>query len=154
MFACSGICFNHESPRRGIEFVTRKISDAVANIFLKKQKELVLGNLDASRDWGYALDYVEAMWLMLQKKSADDYVIATGKTHKVVDFVNEAFKVIGVDDWKKYVRVDKKFLRPAEVDLLIGNSSKAAKDLGWKPRHDFKQLVKMMVEFDIKRNGG
>ncbi|MFH0971177.1 MAG: GDP-mannose 4,6-dehydratase [Candidatus Micrarchaeota archaeon] len=152
LYSCSGICFNHESPRRGIEFVTRKISDAVAKIHLKKQKEIILGNLNAARDWGFAGDYVEAMWLMLQQKSADDYVIATGEVHTVNDFLTEAFSVIGISDWEKYVKTDPRFIRPAEVDNLRGDAAKANRVLGWKPRTTFKQLVKMMVDADIKRN--
>ncbi len=150
MFACSGILFNHESPRRGIEFVTRKISHAVARISLGKQKKIVLGNLDSKRDWGYAGDYVEAMWMMLQQDSPDDYVIATGETHSIEEFVIEAFKIIGIDDWKSYVESnDPKFMRPAEVDYLIGDYSKANKVLGWKPKTSFKQLVEMMVKADL-----
>lgn len=150
MFACSGILFNHESPRRGIEFVTRKISHAVARISLGKQKKIVLGNLDSKRDWGYAGDYVEAMWMMLQQDSPDDYVIATGETHSIEEFVIEAFKIIGIDDWKSYVESnDPKFMRPAEVDYLIGDYSKASKVLGWKPKTSFKQLVEMMVKADL-----
>jgi len=150
MFACSGILFNHESPRRGIEFVTRKISHAVARVSLGKQKKIVLGNLDSKRDWGYAGDYVEAMWLMLQQDSPDDYVIATGETHSIEEFVIEAFKIIGIDDWKSYVESnDPKFMRPAEVDYLIGDYSKANKVLGWKPKTSFKQLVEMMVKADL-----
>lgn len=150
MFACSGILFNHESPRRGIEFVTRKISNAVARIHLKKQQKIVLGNLDSKRDWGFAGDYVDAMWRMLQQEKADDYVISTGETHSIEEFLIEAFKVIGVEDWKKYVESnDPKFMRPAEVDALIGDSSKAKKVLGWEPKTSFKELVKMMVEADI-----
>jgi len=150
MFACSGILFNHESPRRGIEFVTRKISHAVARISLGKQKKIVLGNLDSKRDWGYAGDYVEAMWMMLQQDSPDDYVIATGETHSIEEFVIEAFKIIGIDDWKSYVESnDPKFMRPAEVDYLIGDYSKANNVLGWKPKTSFKQLVEMMVKADL-----
>lgn len=152
LFSCSGICFNHESPRRGIEFVTRKISDAVAKISLKKADHVTLGNLDASRDWGFAGDYVEAMWLMLQQKEPEDYVIATGSTHKVSEFLTEAFSVIGLTNWKDYVKIDKSHLRPAEVDILTGDATKANKKLGWKPKTSFKQLVKLMVETDIGRN--
>jgi GDPmannose 4,6-dehydratase len=151
MYACSGILFNHESPRRGIEFVTRKITDAVARIATKKQDKVVLGNLDAKRDWGYAGDYVEAMWLMLQQKQASEYVIATGETHSVREFLELAFAAAGISDWEKHVATDKKFLRPAEVDLLCGNPAKAEKELGWKPKATFKQLVKMMVEADLQR---
>ncbi len=153
MFAASGILFNHESPRRGIEFVTRKITNTAAKIKLGMAKELRLGNLDAKRDWGFAGDYVEAMWLMLQQKEAHDYVISTGETHTVREFVEVAFKELGLD-WKKYVKIDKKFFRPAEVDLLKGDSSKAQKELGWKPRVRFDKLVKMMVENDLKLLSG
>ena len=149
MFACSGLLFNHESPRRGPEFVTRKISLAVARIKLSLQDKLVLGNLDAKRDWGFAGDYVEAMWLMLQQDQPDDYVIATGETHSVRDFVRTAFGHVGIDDWERYVETDPQFLRPAEVDLLIGDASKARQNLGWKPRVKFEELVGMMVESDL-----
>ena len=152
MFACSGILFNHESPRRGIEFVTRKITNGVARIKLGKQEKLVLGSLEPKRDWGFAGDYVEAMWLMLQQDKPDDYVIATGENHSVKEFVQEAFKVAGIEDWEKYVISDsEKYTRPAEVDYLIGDASKAQKELGWKPKTSFKELVKMMVEADLKR---
>jgi len=150
IFACSGICFNHESPRRGLEFVTRKISDGVARIKLGLAKELRLGNLEAKRDWGFAGDYVQAMWLMLQQGEPDDYVIATGETHSVKEFVELAFSYVGLD-WKKYVISDKKYFRPAEVDLLIGDSTKARQKLGWKPKVNFKQLVEMMVQEDLKK---
>lgn len=151
LFACSGILFNHESPRRGLEFVTRKISHAVARISLGKQKDLVLGNLDAERDWGFAGDYVEAMWLMLQQDKSDDYVVATGETHSVKEFVQTAFESVGISDWEKYVKSDDpKFLRPAEVDYLIGDYSKAKKILGWEPKTNFKELVEMMVKADIE----
>ena len=149
LFACSGILFNHESPRRGLEFVTRKITDAVAKIKLGLQSELRLGNLDARRDWGFAGDYVRAMWLMLQQNSADDYVIGTGETHTVREFVEIAFNHVGLD-WQKFVVVDPKFYRPAEVDLLLGNPTKAMKTLGWKPDVSFPQLVTMMVDADLK----
>ncbi len=149
MFACSGLLFNHESPRRGPEFVTRKISLAVARIKLGLQDKLVLGNLDAKRDWGFAGDYVEAMWLMLQQDQPDDYVIATGETHSVRDFVRTAFGHVGIDDWERYVETDPQFLRPAEVDLLIGDASKARQNLGWKPRVKFEELVGMMVDSDL-----
>ncbi|MBA3723906.1 MAG: GDP-mannose 4,6-dehydratase [Candidatus Levybacteria bacterium] len=152
MFACSGILFNHESPRRGIEFVTRKITHAVARIKLGKQQKLELGNLDAKRDWGFSGDYVEAMWLMLQQDKPDDYVIATGETHSIKEFVTLAFKEVGIDDWENYVVANNpKFLRPAEVDYLIGDSSKAKKELGWEPKTNFKQLVSMMVQADLER---
>ncbi|MBI4096982.1 MAG: GDP-mannose 4,6-dehydratase [Candidatus Levybacteria bacterium] len=150
MFAVSGMLFNHESPRRGIEFVTRKISNAVARISLGKQTKLELGNLDAKRDWGFAGDYVEAMWMMLQEHTPDDYVIATGENHSVLEFVELAFKVMGIDDWEKYVDANKKaFMRPAEVDYLIGDYSKAKKRLGWTPKTSFPALVEMMVKSDI-----
>jgi GDPmannose 4,6-dehydratase len=151
MYICCGILFNHESPRRGIEFVSRKITDGVARIKLGLAKELVLGNLDARRDWGYAGDYVEAMWLMLQQEKPEDYVISTGVTHSVKDFVRTAFKVIGITNWEKYVKQDEKYLRPAELFTLQGNNSKAWKQLNWKPRIKFDDLVTLMVEADIKR---
>jgi GDPmannose 4,6-dehydratase len=150
MHASSGILFNHESPRRGPEFVTRKISQAVARIKLGLQDELVLGNLDAKRDWGYAGDYVEAMWLMLQQPSADDYVIATGETHSISEFLDEAFAHVGIEDWSGYVKQDPRFMRPAEVDLLIGDPAKAQSTLGWKRKVDFPGLVSMMVENDLR----
>lgn len=150
MFAVSGILFNHESPRRGLEFVTRKISDAVARIKTGKLKELRLGNLDARRDWGYAGDYVEAMWQMLQQKTPGDFVIATGKAHTVREFARIAFSHAGLD-WRKYVKVDKHLYRPAEVNSLLGDSRKARRVLGWKPRVDFEGLVRMMVDADLKR---
>ena len=150
IFACSGICFNHESPRRGLEFVTRKISHAVARISLHKQNKLELGALDPKRDWGFAGDYVEAMWLMLQQERADDYVISTGENHSVREFLDLAFKTVGIPDWSKYVASNKSpHMRPAEVDYLIGDASKAKKILGWKPRTSFKELVEMMVESDL-----
>jgi GDPmannose 4,6-dehydratase len=150
MHVTNGILFNHESPRRGLEFVTRKITDGVARIYHGLSKELHLGNLDAKRDWGFAGDYVEAMWLMLQQESPDDYVIATGKAHSVKEFVEFAFDEVGLD-WEKHVVVDPKFFRPAEVDYLIGDYSKAKKVLGWKPKVTFKELVKIMVEADVER---
>jgi GDPmannose 4,6-dehydratase len=149
IFACSGILFNHESPRRGQTFVTRKITCGIAEILAKKIDKIYLGNLDAKRDWGFAGDYVEAMWLMLQQPKADDYVIATGETHSVREFLEEAFGIVGLD-WQKYVEIDQKYFRPAEVDLLIGDPSKAKKIMGWEPKVKFKDLVKMMVEADIK----
>ena len=152
MFAVSGILFNHESPRRGMEFVTRKITDGVARIKLGLAKELSLGSLDPKRDWGFAGDYVEAMWLMLQQKQPRDYVIATGETHSVKEFVQEAFGYAGLD-WKKYVKIDRAFLRPAEVHHLRGDARKARKELGWKPKVNFKELVHIMVDEDIKRLG-
>ncbi|HSX09098.1 MAG TPA: GDP-mannose 4,6-dehydratase [Candidatus Saccharimonadales bacterium] len=152
MFACNGILFNHESPRRGIEFVTRKISHAVARISLGKQDKLKLGNMDAKRDWGFSGDYVEAMWLMLQQDTPDDYVVATGETHSVEEFVELAFKHVGIEDWRKYVDADDpKYMRPAEVDYLIGDYSKAKKELQWEPKTGFKELVSMMVEADLER---
>lgn len=152
MFACSGILFNHESPRRGIEFVTRKISNAVARIKLGKQDKVELGNLDAKRDWGFSGDYVEAMWLMMQEEQPDDYVIATGETHSVQEFVELAFAHVGITDWKQHVISDHpKHLRPAEVDYLIGDFSKAKEKLGWSPKTSFKKLVEMMVEADLER---
>lgn len=149
LFACSGILFNHESPRRGLEFVTRKITNTVAKIKLGLAKELRLGNLDAKRDWGFAGDYVEAMWLMLQQDTPDDFVIATGETHSVQEFVELAFGHVELD-WKKYVIIDPKFIRPAEVDLLVGDPSKAKKKLNWKIKVGFPELVKMMMESDMK----
>ncbi len=152
MFAVSGILFNHESPRRGIEFVTRKISNAVARISLGKQDKVELGNLEAKRDWGFAGDYVEAMWLMLQQEQPDDYVVATGETHSVREFVELAFKTIGITNWQDYVISDHpKHVRPAEVDLLIGDATKAKKVLGWTPKTSFSQLVEMMVKADLER---
>jgi len=152
MFACSGILFNHESPRRGIEFVTRKIAHAAARISLGKQKTLELGNIEAKRDWGFSGDYVEAMWMMLQQEKPDDYVIATGETHSVREFIEVAFAHVGIKDWEKYVNSDNpKHLRPAEVDYLIGDYSKAKKTLGWAPKTSFKELVAMMVDADIER---
>ena len=150
MYACSGILFNHESPRRGHEFVTRKISTAVARIKLGLQKQLELGNLDASRDWGFAGDYVEAMWRMLQQPAPDDFVIATGETHSVREFVQSAFAYVGIDDWERYVSVNPAFFRPAEVEHLTGNATKAQTKLGWKPKVSFTQLVEMMVEHDVQ----
>ena len=149
MHASSGILFNHESPRRGPEFVTRKISQAVARIHLGQQDEMALGNLDAQRDWGYAGDYVEAMWRMLQQEEADDYVIATGQTHSIRDFLDLAFAHVGIDDWTKHVTQDPRFMRPAEVELLIGDATKAKDKLGWTPTVSFPELVAMMVDSDI-----
>lgn len=150
MFACSGILFNHESPRRGHEFVTRKISYGVARIKLGLQKKLVLGNLEAQRDWGFAGDYVEAMWHILQQDSPEDFVIASGVTHSVRDFVAAAFEYVGIGNWQDYVEVDRQLFRPAEVDQLIGDASKAHKKLGWRPRVSFQELVAMMVESDLQ----
>jgi len=153
IFACSGILFNHESPRRGLEFVTRKVTNAAARIKLNLAGELRLGNLEAKRDWGYAGDYVEAMWLMLQQKEPDDYVIATGVTHSVLDLVKAAFGSLDLD-WERYVNVDERFVRPAEVDLLIGDASKAHKKLGWHPKVSFEELIQLMVREDLKRLQG
>src|SRR5687767_9721811 len=144
LFACSGILFNHEGPRRGIEFVTRKVTNAAARIRLGLQHELVMGTLDSKRDWGYAGDYVRAMWLMLQQDQPDDFVIATGETHSVQDLVERAFAEVGIENWRDYVRQDPKFYRPAEVDLLIGDATKAREQLGWVPEVDFPTLVSMM----------
>ncbi len=149
LFACSGILFNHESPRRGLEFAPRKIARGVARIKLGKQKTLRLGNLDARRDWGYARDYVRAMWLMLQQPEPDDYVVATGETHSVAEFAELAFRRIGVENWRDYVEVDPALLRPAEVDLLIGNPRKAREKLGWYPEVTFEGLVNLMVDADL-----
>ena len=149
LHASSGILFNHEGPRRGLEFVTRKITNTAARIKLGIEKELVLGNTDAKRDWGYAGDYVKAMWMMLQQDEPDDYVIATGETHSVEEFLTLTFEKVGLGDWKNYVRHDPKFLRPAEVDLLIGDPSKAKTKLGWQPEVGFDRLVEMMVEHDM-----
>jgi GDPmannose 4,6-dehydratase len=151
MYACSGILFNHESPRRGIQFVTRKITDAVAKIYLGQQNELSLGNIEARRDWGFAGDYAEAMWLMLQQQVPNDYVISSGETHTVREFLEIAFDYVGLD-WQDYVRIDPRFFRPAEVDILLGDSSKARRELNWKPKVDFKLLVRMMVDNDLQMN--
>jgi GDPmannose 4,6-dehydratase len=153
MYCCSGILFNHESPRRGREFVTRKVTDGVARIKLGMSKNLKLGNLDAKRDWGFAGDYVRAMWLMLQQDKPDDYVISTGQTHTVKRLVELAFEAVGLD-WTKYVETDPSLVRPAEVDLLIGDPSKAKRKLGWEPEVSFDQLIKMMVQADIARLQG
>lgn len=147
MFACSGILFNHESPRRGLEFVTKKITFGAAKIKLGLADSLCLGNLDAKRDWGYAEDYVEAMWLMLRQDKPEDYVISTGEIHSVRDWVEASFQHLDLD-WEKYVKIDRRFIRPADVDLLVGDCSKAKEKLGWKPKVGFKELVKIMVEFD------
>lgn len=149
IYACSGILFNHEGPRRGLEFVTRKISNTAARIKLGVEKELVMGNLDAKRDWGYAGDYVRAMWMMLQQDQPDDYVVATGETHSIEEFLTLAFQEVGLDDWRNYVRQDPRFFRPAEVDLLIGDPTKAREKLGWIPEVDFPSLVSMMVQNDL-----
>jgi GDPmannose 4,6-dehydratase len=150
IFGCSGILFNHESARRGLEFVTHKVTDAAARIKLGMARELRLGNLEARRDWGYAGDYVRAMWLMLQQDEPDDYVIATGETHSVQEFVEEAFGYVDLD-WRNYVVQDARFYRPAEVDLLVGDASKAGRKLGWEPTVDFRQLVRLMIDADLRR---
>ena len=152
LFACNGILFNHESPRRGETFVTRKITRALARIIAGQQKKLYMGNLDAKRDWGYAKDYVKAMWLMLQQDEPDDYVVATGETHSVREFLDIAFGYVNLD-WEKYVEFDDIYLRPAEVDLLIGDPSKAKAKLGWEPSVTFEELVHLMVEADLKASG-
>jgi GDPmannose 4,6-dehydratase len=149
MHASSGILFNHESPRRGPEFVTRKVSRAVARISLGLQDKITLGNLDAKRDWGFAGDYVEAMWLMLQQEVADDYVVATGETHSIRELLDVAFAHVGIQDWADKVEQDPRFMRPAEVDLLIGDASKAREQLGWEPKVSFPELVRMMVDNDL-----
>lgn len=150
MFNCSGILFNHESERRGLEFVTRKITEGVAKISLGLADKITLGNLEAKRDWGYAPDYIEAMWLMMQLEEPDDFVIATGETHSIREFLDEAFSVIEIKDWSKYVVQDQKFMRPAEVDVLRGNPEKAKKLLNWEPKTSFKQLVDIMIKSDVK----
>ncbi|MEM7262617.1 MAG: GDP-mannose 4,6-dehydratase [Planctomycetota bacterium] len=150
LFACSGILFNHESPRRGLEFVTRKVTDGVARIRHGLQEKLYLGNLDAKRDWGFAGDYVEAMWLMLQQDEPEDFVIATGSTHTVRDMVEVAFDQAGLN-WEDHVEIDQRFVRPAEVDLLVGDCSKAREKLGWEPRTSFDRLIRMMVDADLER---
>jgi len=147
--ASSGILFNHEGPRRGLEFVTRKVTNSVARIKLGLQNEITMGNIDSSRDWGYAGDYVEAMWMMLQQNEPDDYVIATGETHTIRELLDVSFRLAGIDDWASYVKQDPRFYRPAEVDLLIGDASKAHAKLGWKPKVSFEELVKMMYEHDL-----
>ena len=150
MFACSGILFNHESERRGIEFVTRKISDGVAKIKLGLADYITLGNLEAKRDWGYAPDYVEAMWMMLQQDNPNDYVIDTGATHSIKDFLTEAFNHIGINDWSKYIKQDPRFMRPAEVDVLRGDYASAELIMNWIPKTSFKELVKKMVDNDLQ----
>jgi len=149
-FACSGILFNHESERRGHEFVTRKVTRAVARISLGLQDKVSLGNLEARRDWGYAGDYVEAMWLMLQQQQADDYVIATGRTHSIRDLLDVAFAHVGLSDWERFVDQDPRFFRPAEVDLLVGDAAKAREILGWQPKMDFETLIATMVDADLR----
>ena len=153
MFNCSGILFNHESERRGIEFVTRKITDGVAKIHLGLQDKIILGNLDTKRDWGYSPDYVESMWMMLQQDKPQDYVIATGKVHSLEEFLDMAFQHIGIIDWKKYVGQDERYMRPADVFYLAGDSSKAREVLGWKPKTTFEDMVSKMVANDIRRLG-
>lgn len=150
LHASSGILFNHESPRRGPEFVTRKVTQAVARIATGKQEKLILGNLDAKRDWGFAGDYVDAMWRMLQQPHGDDYVIATGETHSIEELLEHAFAAANIEDWRKYVVQDEKYMRPAEVDLLIGDPTKAKEVLGWAPKVSFPELVSMMVESDLR----
>jgi GDPmannose 4,6-dehydratase len=149
MHASNGILFNHESPRRGESFVSRKITLGLARILAGKQKKIYMGNLDARRDWGYAKDYVEAMWLMLQQNGPDDYVIATGQTWTVRDFLDRAFERVGLN-WQDYVELDKRYLRPSEVDMLIGDASKAQRRLGWVPRTTFDELVRLMVDADLE----
>lgn len=151
MYCVNGILFNHESPIRGMEFVTRKITDGVARIKLGLAKEIRLGNLDSKRDWGFAGDYVEAMWLMLQQEKPDNYIVSTGETHSIKDFLDIAFSHVGIKDWKKYVKLDPRFKRPAELFSLHGTNNKAKKILGWKPKVKFEKLVKMMVDADLKR---
>jgi GDPmannose 4,6-dehydratase len=150
MHASSGILFNHESPRRGPEFVTRKVSQAVARISLGLQDSIVMGNLDAKRDWGFAGDYVEAMWSMLQQETADDYVIATGKSHSIRDLLDVAFARVGIEDWSMLVEQDKRFMRPADIDELVGDTTKARQILGWEPQVEFEALVQMMVDNDLQ----
>ncbi|HIF15611.1 MAG TPA: GDP-mannose 4,6-dehydratase [Bacteroidetes bacterium] len=152
VFACSGILFNHESERRGIEFVTRKITDGVAKIHLGLQDHITLGNLDSKRDWGYSPDYVECMWLMLQQDKPDDYVVATGKAHTIREFLDYSFQHIGITDWSDYIIQDPRFMRPAEVDVLCGDSTKARETLGWVPKTSFEEMVSTMVANDIDEN--
>ena len=154
MFACSGILFNHESERRGIKFVTRKITDGVARIHLGLQDKITLGNLDSARDWGYAPDYCESMWLMLQQDTPDDYVVATGETHSIRKFLSIAFNQIGIDDYEKYIEIDKRYMRPAEVEYLRGDSSKAREVLGWKPKTSLEEMISKMIDNDIKKYEG
>ncbi|MHB9111612.1 MAG: GDP-mannose 4,6-dehydratase [Thermoleophilia bacterium] len=149
LYACSGILFNHESPRRGYEFVTRKVTDGVARIKLGVAEEIRMGNLDAKRDWGYAEDYVRMMWMMLQQDEPDDYVICSGETHSVEELVQIAFDHVGLD-WKQYVKIDQRFVRPAEVDLLIGDATKAKEKLGWEPKVSFSEMIRMMIENDLR----
>lgn len=153
MFTCNGILFNHESPRRGVNFVTRKITDGIAKIKTGQQEKLALGNLDSKRDWGHAQDYVEGMWMMLQQGEPDDYVLATGETHSIREFCEEAFSYAGLGSYEKYVEVDPRFYRPAEVDILLGDNTKARQKLGWQPRRTFKNLVHDMVDHDLQLHG-
>lgn len=153
MFICNGILFNHESPRRGKTFVTRKITRGIAAILAGKQDKIYLGNLDAKRDWGYAPEYVEAMWKMLQHETPGDYVIATGETHSIKEFLEVAFKLVGITDFGKYVGIDQQYYRPQEVNLLLGDASKAKKELGWEPKVKFQELIKIMLEADLKEAG-
>jgi GDPmannose 4,6-dehydratase len=150
MFNCCGILFNHESERRGIEFVTRKITDGIARIHLGLRDKIILGNLDTKRDWGYAPDYVELMWLMLQQDEPNDYVVATGKTHSLGEFLDSAFQHIGITDWEKYVGQDERYMRPADVFYLAGDSTKAREDLGWTPKTSFEEMISKMVANDIE----
>ncbi|MEX0833625.1 MAG: GDP-mannose 4,6-dehydratase [Actinomycetota bacterium] len=150
LYAVSGICFNHESPRRGLEFVTRKVTNGVARIKFGLQTELVMGNLDAQRDWGFAGDYAAAMWLSLQQPQADDYVVATGETHSVREMIEAAFRAAGIEDWETYIRVDDRYKRPADVEYLVGDATKARDVLGWKPQVSFEELMTMMVEADLE----
>ena len=150
MFIASGILFNHESPRRGVNFVTRKISRGVAHILLGRQDKIYLGNLDAQRDWGYAPEFVEAMWRMLQHHTPDDYVIATGETHSIREFLDEAFRLIGINDWRSYIEIKQELYRPTEADILLGDPFKARHELGWEPKVKFKDLVKILVDADIE----
>lgn len=152
-WACSGILFNHESPRRGYEFLTRKVTHAVARVALGRQDVLTVGNMDVSRDWGFAGDYVRAMWLMLQQETPDDYVIATGESHTVRELLEIAFSRVGIHDWRPYVRQDPRFFRPADISILLGDASKAHAKLGWKPEVDFRQLIEMMVDADLESEG-
>jgi len=153
MFICNGILFNHESPRRGENFVTRKITTGVAEILAGNKGKIYLGNLDAKRDWGYAPEYVEAMWLIMQQKKGDDYVISTGETHSIKEFVKETFRLAGINNWEDYVEIDPRYYRPTEVDLLIGDSTKAKEKLGWEPKVKFKELVKIMLKADCEKIG-
>ena len=152
MFIASGILFNHESPYRGLEFVTRKITSAIGNIISKKQDKIFLGNIKAKRDWGFAGDYVKAMWLMLQQDTADDYVIATGKSHSVESFLEKAFEYSGLGDWKNFVEISEKYIRPSDIDNLVGDASKAKQELNWEPEMSFDELVKLMVDSDLPQN--